>query len=115
MLDGDWKFRRVLFRSLKRKYVLTAKGLGVEELLQWVSELTAIPVAAMLGPGKERQSVRARSLFCYWAVKELGVALTDLAERLGISVSTVSAAVQGGGEIVDRDKLGISAFLNLEI
>jgi Mn-dependent DtxR family transcriptional regulator len=34
--------------------------------------------------------------------------LTDLADRLGISLPTVSVAVQRGGEIVEREKLGIA-------
>ena len=70
---------------------------------------------AMTGPGKERPSVRARSLLCFWAVKELGISLTDLARSLGIAVPTVSAAVQRGKQIVEREKLEISAFLNMKI
>jgi REP element-mobilizing transposase RayT len=113
---GDSDFvENVLARSqemLQKKYTLAAKGLGFEDLLKWVSQLTGIPVQAMIGPGKERRSVRARSLLCFWAVKELDIPLTDLARRLNISVPTVSIAVQRGGQVVERDKLEISAFLN---
>lgn len=40
---------------------------------------------AMVGLGKKRRSVRARSIVCFWAGKELGMSLTELAGRLGIS------------------------------
>jgi DNA-binding Lrp family transcriptional regulator len=62
----------------------------------------------MAGPGKQRKSVKARSILCSLAVNGLGMPLTDLADRLGISLPTVSVAVQRGGEIVDREKLGIA-------
>jgi len=38
---------------------------------------------------------------------------TDLAGRLGISLPTVSVAVQRGWKIVDREKLEIVTLLNI--
>ena len=52
---------------------------------------------------------------CFLAVKEWGMVLTDLAVRLGISVPTVSVAVQRKRQIAEREKLEISALLNLNI
>ncbi|MGD9332324.1 MAG: transposase, partial [Desulfobacterales bacterium] len=91
---GDGEFAEdVLARAeegLQRKYALAAKGIGIGQLMQGVSELTGVSVAALAGPGKKRANVKARSLLCYWAVTELGMALSDLARMLGIAVSTVS-------------------------
>ena len=39
---------------------------------------------------------KARSLFCYWGVRELGISLTELARRLGISVAGVGYSVERG-------------------
>jgi len=100
---------------LQQKYALAAGGIGLEQLMQWVSELKAIPVQDMTGPDKTREKVNARRLLCFLAVKELGMALTDLGARLGISVPTVSVAVQRGRQIVEREKLEISALLNLNV
>jgi hypothetical protein len=50
-------------------------------------------------PGKERPRVAARSLYCYWAVKELGVSQTELARRLGLSVAGVGFSVRRGESI----------------
>ena len=95
---------------LHRKYALAAKGIGFEQLAQRIFELTAIPIKAMAGPGKERQAVRARSILCFRAVNGLGMPLTDPAQRLEVCLPTVSAAVKRGGEIVDRKKLDITAL-----
>ncbi len=43
------------------------------------------------------------SLLCFWAVRELGMLLTDMVKHLGISVSGVGYAVERG-EAIARDK-----------
>ena len=52
--------------------------------------------------GKQQKRIKARSLFCYWAVRELGFSLTELARRLGISVAGVGYSVERG-EIIARE------------
>jgi hypothetical protein len=44
--------------------------------------------------------VEARSLLCYWAVRELGVTMAELSRRLNISLSGVSISVKRGETIV---------------
>jgi hypothetical protein len=41
-------------------------------------------------------------IFCFWAVRELGVSLTDLARRLGMRLAGVGYAVQRG-EVMARE------------
>jgi len=41
-------------------------------------------------------AILVRSLFCYWAVRELGISGTFLAKRLGMSQSGVVYAVNKG-------------------
>lgn len=109
---GDSDFvEGVLLRAqekLKRKYALACKGIGFDQLAQSVSEFTGISVKAMAGPGKERKAVRARSILCFLAVKDMGIAQSDLARRLGVSLPTVSVAVRRGGEIAEREKFDIA-------
>jgi len=52
--------------------------------------------------GKQKGKVKARSLFCYWASRELGVTLSELSRRLGISVPGVCYSVERG-EIIARE------------
>jgi chromosomal replication initiation ATPase DnaA len=115
---GDSEFvAEVLARAdegLQKKYALVAKGIGIEQLMQGVSELTGVPEAALASAGKKRENVKARSLLCYWAVTELGMSLTDLARRLGVAVSTVSLAVKRGAQLEAREKLKMAAVLNVK-
>lgn len=83
--------------------------------MQGVSELTGVPVEALTGAGKKRETVSARSLLCFWAVTELGMSLTELAGRLGIGVSTVGGAVQRGAHFAERKELKFTAILNVKI
>jgi len=51
---------------------------------------------------KSRQKVRAkaRSVFCYWAVRELGMQGTQMAKRLKMSQPGIAYAVAKGERIV---------------
>jgi hypothetical protein len=44
--------------------------------------------------GRQNRKVRARSLLCFWAARELGISHTALAGRLETSVSGVGFAVE---------------------
>ncbi len=105
--DGDF-VEDLLSRAnerLDRKYLLASKGIEFDQLAQWVWELTGISLSEMVGPGKQRQTVRARSILCFVAVNGLGMLLSALADKLGISLPTVSVAVQRGGQLGDRERL----------
>jgi putative transposase len=54
-----------------------------------------------LTPGKYWQNVKARSLLCYWATRELGMTTVDLASRLNLAQPTVSQAVKRGQKIAE--------------
>jgi len=54
-----------------------------------VTEICEIEVNDIFLKGKQQKRVKPRSLFCYWAVRELGISLTGLVKRLGISVAGV--------------------------
>ena len=43
-----------------------------------VAEICEIKVNDIFLKGKQQKRVKPRSLFCYWAVRELGISLTDL-------------------------------------
>ena len=44
----------------------------------------------------------ARSLFCYWAVRELGMSMSELSRRLELSLAGVSQSVKRGEKIADE-------------
>ena len=54
---------------------------------------------------RSRQKIRAeaRSLFCYWAVRELGCGLSELGRRLSMSQPGVGYAVSRGERIAKQN------------
>ncbi len=67
-----------------------------------MAEIYGIEVDDIFLKGKQQIRVKARSLFCFWAVRELGISLTELARRLGISVPGVGYSVERG-EIIAHE------------
>lgn len=55
--------------------------------------------------GRRRELVRARSLLCFRAVRELGMSMTHLARRLNISTVGVSKSVARGVGMIKKDGL----------
>ena len=57
--------------------------------------------------GKQPLKVKARSLFCYWAVREMGVTMTALALKLNMTKPTVSISVQRGERIAVENSFSL--------
>ena len=53
--------------------------------------------------GKEPKRVEARSLLCYWAVRDLGISMAELSRRLKLSLSGVSLSVKRGERIAQEN------------
>jgi len=102
--------------QLERKHRLRSQGYDTNGLAEVVAALMQIPVAQVLAAGKNRQVVRARSLLCYWAVRECGMSMTSLAKKLDISVTAVSQAVKRGEKLAAEEgyELPQTECLNLK-
>lgn len=55
-----------------RPYALKAAGIDLDSLAVRVAELLGLEAGQIWQAGKSRIQVKARSLLCYWAVRELG-------------------------------------------
>ncbi len=84
---------------LEERYKLLAEGFNLEQVAQRAASLCGIKPEEIFAVVKYPVVVRARSLFCYWAVRELGVSATALAKRLKISQPAVSISVRRGEKI----------------
>ena len=85
-----------------RQYELKRLGYDLNKVAAKVSKLYGIDQRYILSKGSQKQRVAARSLLCYWAVRELGMSLTELARRFGMTASAVSYAV-ARGEVIAAD------------
>ncbi len=54
-------------------------------------------------PGKQPIKVKSKSLFCYWAVRELGLIMADLAPKLNISEPALRMSTQRGERIASEN------------
>lgn len=82
--------------KFERNYELKRLGYDLDRIAARVAEIFEIETGDIYLKGKQRIRVKARSLFCYWAVHELGFSLTELARRLGISIAGVGYSVERG-------------------
>ena len=85
--------------KLERTYQLKVQGYGRDELARRAASLFGLEAEVIFTPGKYRSAVQARSLFCYWAVRELGETATALAKELRLTQAAVSISVKRGEKI----------------
>jgi REP element-mobilizing transposase RayT len=101
--------------TMEKGTALKAEGIGYDQVVAAVADLLSLQPHDLLGPGKERTTVKGRILVCYWAVKELGMSMTEVAKKIGIAVPTVSVAVKKGCKIVNDEGLLLADILNIKM
>jgi len=103
---GDTDFvKEVLAKQeerFERRYWLKSQGYDIHRVVEAVARVFEIEPSVIWESGNQPLRVKARSLTCYWAVKELGMSGTDVGKRLHLCQSAVSRAV-ARGEKVARD------------
>ena len=84
---------------LEQRYQLQMQGYDIDKVVDRVANLFVLKPEEVLSFSKKPQRVKARSLLCYWAAKELEIGGASIASRLRISQSAVSRAVARGEKI----------------
>ena len=111
---GDGNFVEQVMSSaeeaMERRYKLRAEGVDLDRLTFRVSKIFGIKEKEIWSPGKFRRIVEARSVLCYWAVRELGVSMTMLSREMGISVAAISGSVIRGQKIIEVKRLTFFDF-----
>lgn len=70
-------------------YQVKRQGYDLDRIAARVAEIYGIAGEHVFLKDKQQKRVKARSLFCFWAIHEPGVSRTELARRLGISAPRV--------------------------
>ena len=89
--------------TYERKYEMKRKGFDLDRLARRVAEIYGIEPREIFSKGKQKRRVGARSLLCYWAVREVGISLRELAQRLEMSAPGVGYAVERGAIIAQSE------------
>ena len=82
--------------TLDRHYALKASGYDLQRIAERAASLLGVEVADLFSRSRQGAKVKARSLACFWAARELGMSLSDLARALGMSIPGISYAVTRG-------------------
>jgi len=100
---GDSDFVKNVLKSaeeeLEQKYDLKARGYDFDRVAQRVAEVMEIETEQVTAFGKSPQTVKARSLLCFWAHRKLGMTTIEIGRRLNISQSAVSRSSMRGQQI----------------
>ena len=106
---GDSEFiEAVLHKAderLEHRFRMEVEGKDLYWVAQRVAEVFDIPVELVWERSRRPAVVQAKSLLCYWASRELGMKMTDLAARIGLSQPAVSVAARRGEKIAKKQNL----------
>ncbi len=104
--DGNFveKILNAANETMKKKYALKAQGFDLDMVARRVADLLHIECDRVWAPGKHRRVVAARSLLCFWAVRELGFSMASLSRKLNISIPAVSQSVIRGENIAKSNQ-----------
>ena len=91
--------------KLDRHYELKRRGYDLSNVEKRVMEIFGIERDVIYSRGRRQQQMQARSLFCYWAVSELGISRTKIAKDLGMTQPGVGYAVNRGAQIAQKNEL----------
>ena len=105
---GNGDFVESVFKAanehMERKYDLRARGFSLTDIAARVAEVLGVEQEKVWDAGRQREIVQARSLFCYWAVRELGVTMISLSRQLNLSVTAIGKAVIRGEKLAKANK-----------
>ena len=87
---------------------MQASGVDPQRAAAQVEEIFGLTLSEVSQGSRLRSVVRARSVLCYWAVKELGMNGAQTARWLGIGQPAVQRSVVRGGKIARELNLMLS-------
>ncbi len=97
------------------KSILCQEDTYLDKVTLRVSTVLEMEPEQIWAPGKQLMTVKARSLLCYWAVRQLGFSATELSKRLRISQPSVSISVKRGETIAKAEHLNLVEDKNVII
>jgi chromosomal replication initiation ATPase DnaA len=88
-----------------QRYKLKALGYDVARVEKKVIDLFDIDKDELYSGSRKKTISEARSVFCYWCVRELGESMASMAKRLGLTQPAVGYAVDRGERIATKRQI----------
>ncbi|NOQ47296.1 MAG: transposase [Desulfobulbaceae bacterium] len=95
--------------ALDRQYELKALGYDLHRVAERAAEIFNIDTDEIFSPGRQDRKVKARSLVCFWAARELGMSLSELARAFEMSVPGIGYAVERGKKLARSNKFKLKS------
>ena len=104
---GDSQFVQAILaqagESLDHQYELKAMGIDLPFVERRVCDVLGVSRDDLYSRGRRKHSARAKALFCFFAVRDLGMSQTGVAELLRITQPGVAAAVARGEKLAREE------------
>jgi len=81
------------------RYELRRRGYDLDHIAERVGEIYGMAPEKVLSRGRQQRKVKARSLLCFWAVREAGISIRGLVRRLEMGPPGAGFAVERGETI----------------
>ena len=82
--------------SYDKRQRLRQQGYNLNRIAERVAEVFGVDVEDVFSKGRQDWKVKARSLLCFWASRELGISHAELAKRLELSPAAIGFSVERG-------------------
>lgn len=83
----------------ERRHRLRRQGYDLGRVVEKVSQVLGIGPSDIFSKGRQERKVKARSLLCFWAARDLGMSHTALAKALEMSLAGIGFSVERGESI----------------
>jgi chromosomal replication initiation ATPase DnaA len=88
-----------LTKGRERRYTLQQQGWDFERVLDRAAAIYELASDEVLSRSRKRARSEARSLACFWAVRELGLSTAEMARCFAMTTAAVNYAVDRGERI----------------
>jgi hypothetical protein len=112
--DSDFveKIQQAGKERIERKYEHRSRGYDFDWLVRKVAEVLGMEVNQVLRRGRYPETVKSRSVLCFWGTRTLGMTTVELSRKLKLSQPTVSQSAKRGERIVDEQDLRLPDVSN---
>jgi REP element-mobilizing transposase RayT len=97
---GDSDFVDEVLSMADERYLqqteLRRRGYDLNRVAKKAARVCDVDERVIFRKGRQRERVRARDLFCFWAVRELGISMTEVARAVRMTPPGVGYAVLRG-------------------